>query len=575
MQIKVKETLRKSASCLGMLLLAVFIACSSGSQDVGYTLTIVHMNDTHSHLEPQAVNLTVNGARTTAQLGGFARLKTALTEMRMLYPHLLLLHGGDAVQGTLYFTLFAGAVEYDFLNLLGIDAMTFGNHEFDRGCGPIPGWITRSAFPWLSANIDFTREPAIAELVFPYLIKVIDGERVAVIGLTTETTPQTTLDVGNAVFLDAVECTRLQVAALTARGINKIVVLSHLGYDKDKELAAQVSGVDIIVGGHSHSLLGDDQKLPLIGLAPVGTYATELRAPDGKRVLVLQAWQWGHVLGRLSVRFTQAGEILSHSAGITIPLGDSFIQNNVPVPPDSEAYRNILAALTAAGAARIYPENPQVLALLAPYAAEVARYRSVKVATAVEPIVRGLNSGPGPLACDSMLPAVPNARAALINYGGVRRDLNQGDITVGDVLEVMPFGNTLVLVDLTGAQIKSALEQGIDFLMTHYPGNDPPLMPYVAGMKFSVSPHAAAGARVSVLEIKDAGGIYQPVQDAFVYRIVTNAYVAGGGDGFAAIKNAAGFRSDTGVIDSDAFRVHLAALVSVENPTEQRITILP
>ena len=524
-------------------------------------------------LEAVGLNLWIDGVKTTAQAGGFPRLKTAIDEMRERYPHLLLLHGGDAVQGTLYFTLFNGEVEFDFLNLLGIDAMTFGNHEFDRGCGPIPGWIARSEFPWVSANIDFTGEPGIAPLVEPYLIKWILGERVAIIGLTTETTPETTLDVGNAVFHDAVESARAQVAALAARGINKIIVLSHLGYPADLALAASVAGIDVIVGGHSHSLLGDESSLDVIGLTPVGPYPTQLQDPEGNRVLVLQAWQWGHILGRVNVRFSPAGEILSSEARIILPVGDTFVQNNMPVAPESQAYSAILAALAASGSARIYPENLQVAGLLAPYAEQVAQYRSVKVADALEPIVRGVNSGPGPLACDSMIPAVPNARAALINYGGVRRDLEQGEITVGDVLEVMPFGNTLVLVDLTGAELKTALEQGIDFLITHY-GSDPVYMPYIAFLRFTVDMQAASGSRVSNLAIKE-GGSYLQVLDATVYRIVTNAFVAGGGDGFTAIKNAAGFRSDTGVIDSDAFRMHLATLSNVANPTEERITVLP
>lgn len=573
MKFKGNDWLRKSGKYLSLLWLAFVIACSGGSGDYPYALTLVHLNDTHSHLEPVDVNLTINGVKTTAQLGGFARLKTALDEMRVLYPQMLVLHGGDAVQGTLYFTLFGGNIEYDFLNLLGIDAMTFGNHEFDRGCSPIPGWISRSAFSWLSANIDFTGEPAIAPLVHPYLIKVVSGERVAIIGLTTETTPQMTLDVGKAVFNDPVAATRLQVAALTALGVNKIIVLSHLGYDKDKELARTVSGVDIIVGGHSHSLLGDEEKLTSIGLVSVGTYPTEQKAPDGNKVLVLQAWQWGHVLGRLNIRFTPGGEIIDYNARVTIPVGDSFIQNKTIVPPDSEIYRGILAALGASDSARVYPEDPQVAALLSPYARQVEAYRSVKVAAAINNLVCGLNSGPGLLATDSMLAAVPNAHAAIINYGGVRRDIAKGDISVGDVLEVMPFANTLVLVDLTGLQIKTALEEAIDYQMVHHPEYNPPLMPYVAGMIFHVRPASAAGHRVSNLEIRE-NGVYQPAVETRVYRVVVNSFVAGGGDGFAAIKNASAFRSDTGIIDSDAFRDHLKGLVTVENPTEQRIVII-
>ncbi len=573
-RMRMKKLLRHVMTFLGVLFLALAVACS-GSRSLSFTLSIVHFNDTHSHMEPAAVNLTVNGVKTTAQLGGFARIKTALDEMRVEHPNLLLLHGGDAVQGTLYFALFNGTLEYDFLNMLGVDAMTFGNHEFDRGTGTIAGWIGRSRFPWLSANIDFSGEPTIAPLVNPYLIREINGEKVAVIGVTTEDTPQMTMDVGSAVFNDAVVSARRQVEALTALGINKIILLSHLGYQQDKALAARVSGLDIIVGGHSHSLLGDAGRLTTIGLTPEGPYPTELTALDGRPVLVLQAWQWGHVIGKVHVRFSPDGEVDGYSAGITIPVGDQFVQNNAPAPPDSDAYRRILQALTDSGAARIIPECPEVRERLAPYARQVAAYRSVEVATAADDIVRGLNSGPGPLAADSMQAAVPGAHIALLNNGGIRKDLLAGTISVGDVLEVMPFGNTLVLVDLTGAELQTALEEGIDFLLRKYPGKNPPVMPYIAGAGFSVRPTAARGTRVSALAVKDHNGVYQPVNSGAVYRMVVNAFVAAAGDGFATFKSAESFRSDTGIIDSDAFRDYLKSLGSISNPTEQRIKILP
>jgi 5'-nucleotidase / UDP-sugar diphosphatase len=571
--MRVKFWLRRGRTYLGVLLIALLSACAGVNRQAGYTLTLAHINDTHSHLESLTVNLTINDVKTTAELGGFARLKTALNEMRALYPGLLLLHAGDAVQGTLYFTLFNGNVEFDFLNLLQVDAMTFGNHEFDRGIKPIPGWIKRSSFPWLSANIDFTREPAVAPLVAPYIIKEVDGQRIAIIGVTTRTTPQITLDVGKAVFNDAVASTRRQVGALTALGINKIILLSHLGYAEDLALAKQVSGVDIIVGGHSHSLLGDERKLSVVGLTPAGHYPTEVLAPDGNRVLVLQAWQWGHVLGKLRVSFSPAGEIVDYEAGITVPVSDRFARNSVPVLKDSEAYREILQLLAASGAVRIFPEDPEVSAVLAPYKRQVEEYRRVQIATARDDLVRGPNSGPGPLAADSLLACVPAARVALVNSGGVRRDLLAGAITESDILEVLPFANTLVVVDLTGAQIKAALEEGIDYLLAKYTGGKPPLMPYVAGIKFTVRPAAALGARVSNLEVKENGG-YLPIQTGAIYRFVTNSFVAAGRDGFAAIKNATGFRSDTGIIDSDAFREYLQSLGTVSNPTEQRIRII-
>jgi 5'-nucleotidase / UDP-sugar diphosphatase len=555
---------------LGLSLL--LSACSS--QSGRYQFTLVHMNDTHSHLEPVAVNLAIQGETVTAQLGGFARLKTVVDQMRAEDRELLFLHGGDVVQGTLYFTLFNGLPEFDFLNLLGLDAMTFGNHEFDRGPAAIPAWIKRSRFPWLSANIDFFNEPALAGLVKPYLIKEIHGEKIAIIGVTTETTPQTTMQVGRVVFNDAVESVRTQVAVLEAQGINKIIVLSHLGYQQDKELVAKVSGIDIVVGGHSHTLMGDTSLLSKIGLLPETVYPTELKGADGKRVLVLQAWQWGHFLGRLQATFTPDGEVEQFSHNAVIPTGSSFVRNDQVVQPGTPAYQAITAALERAGIARIVAEDPQVVAALAPYAQKVAAYRTVAIATAAEDLVRGLNSGPGPLAADSMLAAVPKAQVAILNYGGIRRDLLRGKISAGDLLEVMPFNNSLVLVDLSGAELLKSLEDTVAFMLVKF-GSDTMNMPFVSGVRFSVQLTAPYGSRIVHLQLRSDSESFVSVEPAQRYRVVVNSFVAEGGDGFGVIKSATGFKSDTGIIDSDAMRDYLQQLGMISNTIEQRISVLP
>jgi len=556
-----------------LLFLSLLMAACSGPSEQ-YRFTLVHMNDTHSHLEPVAVNLSIKGETVTTQLGGFARLKTAIDQMRAEDRELLLLHGGDAVQGTLYFTLFNGTLEYDFLSQLGLDAMTFGNHEFDRGVAAIPAWIKRSSFPWLSANIDFSAEPAIAPLVKPYLIKEIHGEKIAIIGVTTETTPQTTLQVGKVVFNDAAESVRKQVKVLEAQGINKIIVLSHLGYQQDKELVLKVAGIDIVVGGHSHTLMADEARLSGIGLVPETPYPTELKGADGKRVLVLQAWQWGHILGRLQAAFTADGEVVSFSQRPLIPAGSSFTKNDQPVQVDTAAYQEVTAALERTGIVRIVAEDPQMAALLAPYAGQVADYRSVSIATTVDDLVRGLNSGPGPLAADSMLAAVPNAQMAIMNYGGVRRDLLRGSISAGDLLEVMPFANTLVLVDLTGAELKQALEDAVEFLRIKFGPNEA-TMPYVAGLRVQLQLSAPKGKRVALLQARSGDGSFKPVDPAAVYRVVVNTFVAEGGDGFGLIKTASGFKSDTGIIDSDALRDYLKSVGTIRKPVEQGIILLP
>ncbi len=558
-------------SLLSVCLLLVLNACSHQQP---FTLTVAHLNDTHSHLEPTGLRVVIHGEKTTLQSGGFARLKTVVDQMRQADPQLLLLHAGDAVQGTLYFTLFNGELEFDFLNRLGLTAMTFGNHEFDHGIAPIPGWIKRSSFPWLSANIDFSQEPAIAPLVQLYQIRQLNGEQVGLIGVTTETTPLATQQVGAAVFRDAAASVRQQVAALTAKGVNKIILLSHLGYQQDKLLAAQVAGLDIIVGGHSHTLLGDAAQLAEIGLAPEGDYPTKIMGPDGKPVLVLQAWRWGAVVGRLQVQFSRDGVVEQATAAAVLPIGDGFSRAGTPVAPGSAQYREISAALENSGIVRVVPEDPEMAAALQPYTRQLAQFRGKIVARAAEELVVGLNSGPGPLVADSMLAAVPGAQFALLNYGGVRRGLAAGPVSVADVLELLPFNDTLVLVDLRGTEVRQLLEETIDFLIAKF-GVDSRAMPYPAGLRISVQSAAPKGQRVRALAVRQHDGSYLPLQESAVYRVVVNSFEAKGGDGCLTLKQAGGFRDDTGIIDSDALAAYLTRVGTVGNQVEERVTIVP
>ena len=537
-----------------------------------YHLTIAHLNDTHSHMEATPVSLSVNGAPVTVELGGFAHLQTLVDEMRAEEPNLILLHAGDAVQGSMYFTLFGGALEFELLNRLGVTAMTLGNHEFDRGVAAIPAFLDRAAFPVISANIDCSAEPALSGRINRAIITQVHGERIGVFGLTTETTPQSTTNVGKVQFTSAVEAARRQVAELRGKGVNKIIALTHLGYEADLRLAEAVDGIDIIVGGHSHTLLGDPPRLMRIGLKPVNGYPTEVRTPDGGLTLVTQAWQWGHVLGNLRVQFDDEGKVTGYQGKAILPMGDALRMNGVTVPQDSPVYREISQQLQAADF-RNTAENPAITKLLAPYTAQVAAYRHKTVATAREDLRRGLNSGPGQLAALAMLDAAPRAKVALFNFGGVRKDLLAGAITVADIMEVSPFGNTLVLVDLSGGELKQALEEGIEFLRIKY-GQKMPAVPYVAGIRFSVNFAAGTGKRIGGLMIGSGDGTYRPVDFSATYRTVVNNFVAGGGDGFNAIKSARGFRTDTGIIDSDALRDYLTKLINVRNPQEKPVTLI-
>ncbi len=571
----------KAGSVVVLLLLSlVFQACATSSAGRTFTLDIVHINDTHSHLAPFKLTLMLDSRPTEVQAGGFPRLKSAVDALREKEKNLLFLHAGDAVQGTLYFTKYRGRADMDFLNLIGIDAICPGNHEFDRGPDLLAGLIGVARFPFVSANIDTSANAELSGRIEPYIIKefgTLGQERVAIIGATTPDTPVLSSPGPTLKFEDPDTSVSRTVALLKTKGINKIIVLSHLGYKHDIALAGKVPGIDVIVGGHSHTLLGDRRDFSDIGVTTGGDYPTVIRGPGGSKVLIVQAWKWAAVLGELRVTFDGKGNITRWKGRPTLVLGDSFklkdaAQAYVGVRKGSARYKAILHAIESSGVAAVYPEEPAAERKLDYYSAPLDAFMKEVVARAAGDMKIGENSGPGPLVADSMLWKTTKlkTRIALLNSGGVRRDLSAGPVTLGDVYEVLPFDDTLVVMDLTGAELREALEEGVDFMITR--GNGSPYM-YVSGISFSIDEAKPEGRRIGLLKVKGLQGGYEDVDPGAIYRIVTNSFMAGGGDGYTELKNSKRYRLDTGFVDADAFMEYIRSLGTLSNISETRITV--
>ncbi|MDR3639698.1 MAG: bifunctional metallophosphatase/5'-nucleotidase [Humidesulfovibrio sp.] len=569
-----------AARVLPLVLAFGLLACA-GHAHAPLSLTIAHVNDTHSALEPAEENLTLpmtGGSQVfRTKLGGMARLKSALDDVRAHDRNVLVLHAGDAVQGTLYFNVFGGMAEFDFLNALGLNAMTLGNHEFDNGPFNLAHMLSEAQFPILSANLDVSNEPELKGRIWPYILRQFDGERVAVVGVTTPVTPRITRDVGRVRFHDPTPVLAALVRELKAQDINKIIVLSHDGYESDLALARTVPGIDVIVGGHSHTLLGDAKAFGALGLHPAGPYPTQVQGPDGP-VLVVQAWKWGEELGVLTVRFDAEGHVAGFTAAPTLLPGERFRRGDTTVDPASPEQTEILARLKASGVAKIYPSDQGMLRKLAPYTARVAAMQNAPIgARAAMDLIRGTATDPGPLVADAYLAKVPDAQIALVGAGGVRRDLFAGELTRGMVMGVAPFGNTLVALDITGAQLKEALEEAVEFRISVRPpqNGDPRLLPVIhpAGFSYVVHPLRPKGQRVDGLLLRRTDGTLAALDPAATYRLVTNSFLAGGGDGMDILKTVVAGRVDTGFFEHDVLAEHLAHLGLVGAPVGPRVVI--
>jgi len=468
----------------------------AGTASADYSLTILHTNDFHARFEPISKYDSGCSAEDNSAgecFGGSARLVTAIAEARARSNNAILVDGGDQFQGTLFYTYYKGAVAAEMMNKLGYDAMTVGNHEFDDGPEVLRGFMDSIDFPILMSNADFSREALLSGTLEKSVIIERGGEKLGLIGLTPQDTDELASPGSNIIFTDPVDAVQFEVDRLTEEGVNKIIVLSHSGYVVDQRVAAETTGVDVIVGGHSNTLLSNTNE------RAAGPYPTMV----GKTAIV-QAYAYGKFLGELNVSFNDAGEI---TAAVGEPLiMDGFVsEDRVTVDRIAELAKpldEIRQRVVAESAGPINGDR------------DVCRQQECEM---------------GNLVADAMLARVKDqgVSIAIANSGGLRASIDAGDVTMGEVLTVLPFQNTLSTFQLSGAGIVAALENGVS-QVEEGAGR----FPQVAGMQFTWDVSVAAGeGRITEVLIAE-GGTWVPLDPAKIYGVVTNNYVRGGGDGY-------------------------------------------
>ncbi|MBS1719305.1 MAG: 5'-nucleotidase C-terminal domain-containing protein [Armatimonadetes bacterium] len=481
------------------------------------SITFVHSNDLHAHIEPTIIRKKA--------YGGYARMMTAIKQVKEKEKNVVLLNAGDTFQGTLYFNVYEGLADVAMLNAMGYQAMTLGNHEFDRGPAPLSVFAQNAQFPVLSSNIDFSGEPLLKDLVKPSTVLTVDGEKIGVVGCTVEDTPNISNPGPTLKFFMARDRVQAEVDRLTRQGINKIIVLSHIGYGEDKDLAKQLRDVDLIIGGHTHTPLGtpDLDGWPKAG----GAYPTIVRNPQNVDVPVVQSWEWGKVLGKIRLEFDAAGRVRRIAEAKAMVLDESI------------------------------PEDPSLKAMVAGYKKPLEAMQNAPIGEAGAAMERGSNAKvTSPMGCfisDAMLDATSamGAQVALMNHGGVRSALEPGKITYGIAISVQPFNNTLHLIDLTGKELMTAFEQAV--------------------AKGGLIP--SRGVKIEMREGKVVSATLngEAIDPSKTYRVCVPSFLAGGGDGVFALRDAKGRRVDTGLMDIDVLVEQIKKKSPIKPANELRV----
>jgi len=524
------------------LLTASMLALSSSAAFADYELNILHINDFHSRIE------SINKFDSTCSaeeegkkecFGGAARLKTAIDQRRAALngKNTLLLNAGDNFQGSLFYTTYKGAVEAEMLNDMKFDVMTVGNHEFDDSEDGLATFLDKVQFPVISANILAGDGSKLGDRIKPSLVLEVGGQKIGIVGAVTNDTEELSSPGPKVMIADDVQTITAAVEDLKKQGINKIIALTHVGYPRDLAAIAKIPDVDVVVGGHSHSLLSNtDPKAE-------GPYPTMVDNPGGYKVPVVQAASYSKYLGDLVVTFDDNG-VVKDAKGDPILIDFSFT-------PD-----------------------PSLTARIAELAKPIEELRKKVIGSSEAPIqgdrtvCRVEECSMGNLVADAMLDRGKSQgmSVAIQNGGGLRASIDAGDVTQGEVITVLPFQNTLATFQLTGADIRKALENGLSQIE-----QGAGRFPQVSGLKYTFDKTKPAGSRLVSVEAKE-GDAFVVLDDAKIYGVVTNNFMRAGGDGYSIFETAGKNAYDFGPDLADVTAEYLAAHSPYKPYTDGRVT---
>lgn len=490
------------------LLAASLIALSSGSALADYELNILHINDLHSRIE--AINKFDSTCSAEEEgkgecFGGVARLKAAIDAQRQAQTgkNLLLLNAGDNFQGSLFYTTYKGAVEAEFLNLMKFDAMTVGNHEFDDSEDGLATFLDKVQFPVVTANVAASASSKIGDRIKPFIVLEQGGQKIGIVGAVANDTAELSSPGPNVLIGDDVADITAAIVELKKQGVNKIIALTHVGYPRDLAAIAKIPDVDVVVGGHTNTFLSNTSD------KAEGPYPTLVDNPGGYKVPVVQAGAYSKYLGNLKVVFDDAG-VVKASSGEPILIDSS-------IKPDEA----VLARIKELGGPIEELKNKIVAESAAPIdgSREVCRAAECAMGNLVTDAILDRTKGQG-------------TTIAITNGGGLRASIDGGPVSMGEVLSVLPFQNTVATFQLKGSDLVAALENGLGQIE-----EGAGRFPQVSGMKYSFDKSKPAGSRVVSVEVKE-GEAFVPLDPAKTYNVVSNNYMRAGGDGYSVFAKA-------------------------------------
>lgn len=507
-------------SLLLVFLLPVSIFALSDKPCEVVKFSILHTSDIHAHL----MQFDNPDGKT---VGGYARIKKYKESIEKKGTDVLMLSSGDIFQGTFFYRFFQGIPDIEFMNQTGYAAMTLGNHEFDNGQEALAEALTNASFPVLAANIEFRKIPALQCKVKPYTITEVGPEgkkvRVAIIGLV----PEELKTIVQPVFVndfkvrDAAETLRSYLPEIKQAKPDMILLLSHLGWDRELQLFEEFPELDGILGGHTH-----------LAINPPAV----VNGARGHRFMS-QPGEWGQYVTRYDITFyrNSVRPVEVTAAGL-IPMAPELAQDQKIAERVNKLWVQIQEkVITPVAETKVFLNGERNE-------------------------VRNIETNLGNLLADCFKDTVPSD-IALVNGGGVRSSIATGTITVGDVLNVLPFDNYLMRLTMSGASLKKVFAEVASFSATA--GGFGGFLQVSEGMCVDYS-----GDKPKIF-LNGA-----PISDKKNYTVTTIDFLAAGGNGLTGFTEATQTES-TGRMTADMFMKYLRELQTVCPLVEGRIKKMP
>ncbi|RKG72172.1 bifunctional metallophosphatase/5'-nucleotidase [Corallococcus terminator] len=440
-------------------------------------LTLLHLNDVYQ-FQPTAQNR-----------GGLSRVATLRKQALKESPHVLTLMAGDTLSPSVESSAevageaLKGRQMIDAWNALGVDYSVVGNHEFDFGDDVLRARIQQSRFPWLGANVMSVKSGQVFDGMKAWDVRDVGGVKVGIFGVVLPETQHSSKPGKDTRITPYCEAAKQSVDAVRAAGAQFVVALTHLAVEQDRELAKCVR-VDVIIGGHDH-----DRVEETVAGTPI--FKLDEDAVD---------------LGRLTLDLDAKTGAVKKLAWKVLPI--------TAKTPDDAAFNEQMKAYAP---------------LLATLAERIGRSPVALDARSAQNRVGETNLGS--FLADTFR-AATGADVALVNGGAVRADrvLPAGKMTRRELYSLMPYRNELVMLEVTGATLRAALENGVS--LSSVDGKPPGRFPQVSGMRFTYDLRKPPGARVTKVEARG-----RPLDDAAVYRLATLSFVAAGNDGYTMFKD--------------------------------------